>query len=132
MIFGNDIKKSILILLGTLTLGIGIIGIFLPLLPTTPLLLITAYCYLNSSNKLYTKLINSKRLGPYIKDYIENKAVTKKVKKTAIAVLWMSLVISIVLIENTYIQVFLGLTGIGVSIYILSLKTIEHTDNVCA
>ena len=131
MIFGRDIKKSILIILGTLSLGIGIVGIFLPLLPTTPLLLITAYCYLNSSEKLYEKLLNNKKLGPYIRDYIENKAVTKKVKKTAISVLWMSLITSIMFIENILIRVFLALLGLGVSIYIVSLKTMEKTDNVC-
>ena len=130
MIVGNDIKKSILIILGTLSLGVGIVGIFLPLLPTTPLLLITAYCYLNSSEKLYKKLIHSKKLGPYIKDYMENKAVTKKVKKTAIAILWISLVISIVLIENIYVRVFLASLGLGVSIYIISLKTMQQNDNV--
>ena len=131
MKFENEIKKSILIVVGTLALGVGVIGIFLPLLPTTPLLLIAAYCYLNSSERLYKKLINSKQLGPYIKDYVEHKAVPKKVKKTAIVVLWISLVISIVLIGNIYIRVLLGFIGAGVSIYIISLKTMDQTENKC-
>ena len=130
MKFGRNIKKSILMILGTLSLGVGAIGIFIPLLPTTPLLLIAAYCYLNSSEKLYGKLLNSKRLGPYIRDYIENRAVTRRVKKTAITVLWISLIISFFLIENNLVRIFLALLGLGVSIYIISLKTIEQKGNI--
>lgn len=121
----NGFKKYILIFAGTLFLVIGVIGIFLPLLPTTPLLLLSAYCYLNSSERLYNKLIDSKRLGPYIKNYIKYKSVSLKAKRTALILLWISLSVSIYLIENIYIKLLLGAIGIGVSIHILSLKTLK-------
>lgn len=119
------LKKSLLVIAGTLSLVVGVIGIFLPLLPTTPLLLLAAYCYLKSSDKLYNRLINSKRLGPYIKNYIEKKAVKKKVKYSALAFLWTSLIISIILIDNIYIRLLLGLIGIAVSTHIVLLKTLK-------
>lgn len=125
MIFKKDLKKNVLIIAGTLSLAVGVIGIFLPLLPTTPLLLVAAYCYLNSSERLYNRLINSKRLGPYIKNYLEYKAVTKRAKKAALIFLWISLTISIILIKNIYIQLLLGVVGIGVSIHVISLRTME-------
>lgn len=119
------LKKSLLVIAGTLSLVVGVIGIFLPLLPTTPLLLLAAYCYLKSSDKLYNRLINSKRLGPYIKNYIEKKAVKNKVKYSALAFLWTSLIISIILIDNIYIRLLLGLIGIAVSTHIVLLKTLK-------
>ena len=121
----KGLKKSLLVVAGTLSLVVGVIGIFLPLLPTTPLLLLAAYCYLKSSDKLYQRLMNSKRLGPYIQNYLEKKAVTRRIKFSALAFLWISLTISIVLFNNLYIRLLLGLVGIVVSIHIVSLKTLK-------
>ena len=61
--------KILLTILGLLSLTLGVIGIFVPLLPTTPFLLLAATCFLKSSKTLYEKLINSKHLGQYIRDY---------------------------------------------------------------
>ena len=119
-----NIINTLLIIAGSLSLGLGIIGIFLPLLPTTPLLLLAAYCYLKSSEKLYNRLINSKRLGPYIKNYLEYKVVSKKAKYSAMILLWVSLIVSIVLFDNIYIRLLLLSVGIGVSVHMLSLKTV--------
>ena len=121
----KGLKKSLLVVAGTLSLVVGVIGIFLPLLPTTPLLLLAAYCYLKSSDKLYQRLMNSKRLGPYIQNYLEKKAVTRRIKYSALTFLWISLIISIVLFNNLYIRLLLGLVGIVVSIHIVSLKTLK-------
>lgn len=121
----TNIKKILLIIAGTLSLVLGTIGIFLPLLPTTPFLLLAAFCYLRSSQRLYDKLINNKRFGPYIKNYMEYKAVSKKAKYSALALLWLSLIVSIILFNNIYIRLLLLCVGIGVSIHILSLKNME-------
>jgi len=125
MMLEKGIKKNLLVAAGTLSLTVGVVGIFLPLLPTTPLLLLAAYCYLRSSRKLYDKLMNSKRLGPYISSYLEKKAVARRVKFSALAFLWVSLTISIILAGNLYVRLILILVGIVVSMHISSLKTIE-------
>lgn len=121
----NDIKKILLIFAGSLSLVLGTIGIFLPLLPTTPFLLLAAFCYLRSSQKLYDKLIDSKRFGSYIKNYMEYRAVNKKAKFSAMSILWISLIISMLLVNNIYIYLVLLAVGIGVSIHVMSLKTME-------
>ncbi len=85
--------KIILTILGTISLVLGIIGIVVPGLPTTPFLLLTAGLYLKSSNKLYNKLISNKYAGPYILNYKKNKGMLKKEKLSAI--IFIALMISI-------------------------------------
>ena len=72
------VKKYLLILLGTIAFFLGIIGLFLPILPTTPFLLLASYCYLRSSKKLYRWMINRKVIGKYIYSYLNYRAVDKK------------------------------------------------------
>ena len=119
------IKKAFFIFLGTVSLVIGVIGIFVPLLPTTPLLLLSAYCYLKSSEKLYNMLMNSNHLGEYIKNYMEHRAVTKKAKYITLIILWLSLTASIILINILYVRLLLVIVGIAVSIHVILLKTLE-------
>lgn len=78
-------KQYLLIILGTITLCLGIIGIILPLLPTTPFLLLSATCYVNSSKRLYDWLINHKVLGIYIRNFIIYKAITPRAKNLSIS-----------------------------------------------
>lgn len=73
--------KTLYIALGTLSLALGILGIFLPLLPTTPFLLLTAALYFKSSPRLYNWLLNHKHLGPYIRNFRENKAIPLRAKR---------------------------------------------------
>ncbi len=120
-----NIKKIVLLILGTLFLVTGIIGIALPLLPTTPFLLLAATCYFNSSEKYYTMLVNSKRLGQYIRNYREKRGVPKSTKITAIIVLWASITSSIVFVaESIYLRLFLLAVAVGVTIHLLKLKTL--------
>lgn len=122
----DKIKKIALVIAGSLSLILGIIGIFLPLLPTTPLLLLSAACYIRSSKKLYTFLINNKYLGSYIKDYQEKGTIPKKSKIIAICFLWMSIGGSVLfIITKPYVKFILISIATGVTIHILRLKTSE-------
>jgi len=118
-------KKYLLILSGTISLMIGLIGIFIPVLPTTPLLLLSAYCYLRSSKRLYNWLVHHKILGIYIYNYLTYKAVPKSTKIGSLIFLWLTLIISTVIVSNIYLRLFLILIGIGVSIHLLFLKTLR-------
>lgn len=125
----DKIKKIALVIAGSLSLILGIIGIFLPLLPTTPLLLLAAACYIRSSKKLYTFLINNKYLGSYIKDYQEKGAVSKKTKIIALCFLWLSIGGSVLfVVTKLFIKFILISIAIGVTIHILRLKTVESLD----
>jgi uncharacterized protein len=125
----EKIKKVILIVLGTISLILGIIGIFLPLLPTTPLLLLSAACYIRSSEKLYNLLINNKYLGSYIKDYQEKGAIPKKTKIIAVCFLWLSIGGSVLfVITKPFVKFILISIATGVTIHILRLKTVESLE----
>jgi uncharacterized membrane protein YbaN (DUF454 family) len=122
------IKKYLLISLGFLSLILGIIGIFFPVLPTTPFLLLTSFCFIRSSSRLYHWLINHKLFGAYIYNYITYKAVKNHIKTMAVIFLWASLIISIMVVHHIYLRLFLLLVGLLVSIHILSLKVLTTED----
>ena len=119
----TKIKKYLLLVLGFLALGLGILGIFLPLLPTTPFFLLTAVCFIRSSKRLYTWLITHRLFGIYIYNYITYGAVTRRTKIFALIYLWIALGLSMLLIEPLPIRAILFIIGLCVTIHILWLKT---------
>ena len=117
-------KKIIFRILGFTSLTLGIIGIVVPILPTTPFLLLSSYLFLNSSEKLYTWLRNNKILGQYIKDFQEEKSIPLKVKISSISLLWITISTSaIFFIHFLWLRLLLFAIAIGVTIHILSYKT---------
>ena len=119
-----SITKGILLISGMLFVSLGIIGIFIPILPTTPFLLLAAACFARSSHRFHTWLITNKLFGNYIRNYQEGKGIPKDVKIITIALLWTTILFSIVVLLNAlWIKILLILIAIGVSIHILTLKT---------
>lgn len=118
-------KKTLFIIIGSISLGLGIVGIFLPILPTTPFLLLSAAMYAKSSDKLYDKLMSHKIFGRYIRSFQEERAIPLHGKIIAISTMWLSLLFCIfyVVDEKWYLQVLLAVIGLGVTIHILSFKT---------
>ena len=128
----RDDKKSsklirpILIILGTIFLVIGIIGILIPLLPTTPFLLLTAACYARGSNRFYNWLLCNKFFGNYIKNYREGRGIALSVKVISLSLLWATILFSALFVVSTLlIQVILIIIAIAVTMHILSIKTIK-------
>ena len=122
----SNLSRWILIIIGSFFTGLGILGIFLPLLPTTPFLLLAAACYVRSSERFYNWLMNNKWLGNYIKNYLEGKGVSLKAKVFSISLLWITIGYSAVFIVNTFpIRIILILIAIGVTIHILSIRTFK-------
>ena len=124
----SGLKKYLLITGGTLSLAVGVIGIFLPLVPTTPLLLLAAYCYIRSSRNLYEWLINHPVCGSYIYNYMTYRAVTRRSKIYALIFLWVTLVISMIVVSNIYITIILFTIGLGVTIHLRALKTMSRDE----
>ena len=115
--------KILLITLGTFLIGISIVGIFIPVLPTTPLLLLAAALYAKSSRRFYNWLINNRILGRYIKDYREGKGIPLKVKIIAISILWITIGYSAIFaIDILWVRILLVLIAVGVTIHIASKK----------
>ena len=123
----DSIKKGLLVTTGTLFLTLGIIGIFIPLLPTTPFLLLAAACYIRGSKKFYDWLIKNRWLGGYIINYQDGKGVPFKVKIITITVLWLTIIMSIILLlSNLIIQIILFIILIGVTIHVIKIKTLDR------
>ncbi len=120
----EKIKKTVFLFLGLILTFLGIIGIFIPVLPTTPLLLLASYCYVRSSEKLYLWLINHRIFGRYIRDYNKYRAVDKKSKTIAVILIWVSMMISMSLISKTPVRIVLLITGLAVTYFISTIKTL--------
>jgi uncharacterized membrane protein YbaN (DUF454 family) len=119
------LRKGLLIFVGVLSVGLAVAGIFLPLLPTTPFLLLAAACFFRSSDRLYRWLITHKWFGLYIKNYREHKAITRYSKVVILLLLWGTLgYTTIGVISALAVRVLLLLIGVGVTLHVLSLKTL--------
>ena len=125
------VKKIILIILGTISLAIGVIGIFVPGLPTTAFLLLTAALYMRSSDKLYQKLLANKILGPYITDFQVNKGMTRRTKLHAIGTMWFMITISSVFfIDPLSIKlIVISLGIIGTIVMGFMVRTVDKRNN---
>ncbi|MBR2856155.1 MAG: YbaN family protein [Bacteroidales bacterium] len=118
--------KILLTILGLISLGLGIVGMFLPVLPTTPLLLLAAALFLRSNDRLYDWLMNHPRLGPYISNFLKHKAIPLKVKIISISMLWLTLLYCAIFVAGHWALRLLFLAiATGVTIHILSYKTLK-------
>ena len=119
----ETLKRRLLIAGGTVSVSIGIFGIFVPVLPTTPFLLLAAACYLRSSQRFYDWLMNSRLLGNYIKNYVQGLGLPVKAKLFLIALLWITISISIWVVDSTLVDALLVLVAVGVSLHITFIRT---------
>jgi uncharacterized membrane protein YbaN (DUF454 family) len=116
------------IIAGSISLALGIIGIFLPLLPTTPFLLLTTACYARGSSRLHNWLLNNKLFGKYIRNYREGKGIPARSKVLALTLLWLTIGFSIFyVIPILLVKIILLTISILASIYIISLPTLRTT-----
>lgn len=109
---------------GTLALILAVLGIFLPLLPTTPFLLLASACYLRGSDRLHGWLLSNKVFGPYLSNLQSGRGIPMRSKITALIFLWTSLAFSAWFIHIAWLRFFLLIPGIGVTIYLLKAKTL--------
>lgn len=121
----SGIVRFFLLCAGFLALGAGILGIFLPLLPTTPLVLLSAACFFRSSDKLYQWIIKNRTVGAYIHNYLCSGTVPAKSKPISIALVWILILISIYFAEKTWLRIILLVVACGVSIHLMLLRTNE-------
>jgi uncharacterized membrane protein YbaN (DUF454 family) len=121
------VLKILYIVLGTICICLGILGILVPGLPTTPFVLLAAWFYFRSSEKLYNKLINHKILGKYISQFEKNKAITVRTKIYSISLMWIMISLStIFLISENYIRLIVISVGIvGTVVMGFVIKTLK-------
>jgi uncharacterized membrane protein YbaN (DUF454 family) len=118
----DRLKRQLLITTGTICVVIGVIGIFVPILPTTPFLLLAAACFLRSSPRFHSWLMNNRLFGTYIRNYTEGRGIPVKVKLFTIFLLWATIGISIWLTANLIVTVILLIVATGVTIHIVFIR----------
>lgn len=121
----NRAVRALWIIAGTISLGLGIIGIPLPVLPTTPFLLLAAACYVRGSERMYNWLMRNKWFGKYIRDYREKGGIPLKIKVGAISFLWIAIgITTYFFIQIIWIRIILIAIAASVTYHILSFKTL--------
>jgi uncharacterized membrane protein YbaN (DUF454 family) len=118
----SRIMKAVLVTVGTLSVGLGVLGIFLPLLPTTVFLLLAAACYARSSDRFYLWLINHRWLGSYIRNHYEGRGMRRRDKVLTLIVLWAGIgATAIWSVEAVWIRVVLAGIAIAVTAHVARL-----------
>jgi len=115
--------RYIFLALGHLFIVLGVIGLFLPIFPTTPFLIAALWCYGKSSEKLRQKLLAHPKLGPPLRDWTERHIIRRKTKLLAVVVLLISLAVSVVLLTSIVYEVLLTVLYIGVAVFILTRRS---------
>ena len=122
----KKIRNTLWIILGIIAFCLGIIGVFIPFLPTTPFLLLAAGFFLKGSDRLYQWLISHKVFGEYIRNFREHKAIPKKTKIFAVSTLWVTILASIFFFTTSLaLRGLLFGIGAAVTIHILHYKTLD-------
>lgn len=120
-------KKIALVAIGLLSLALGIIGIFLPIMPTTPFLLLSAFCFTRSSKRLLNFLLTNRFFGKYISNYRSGLGIPLQTKIYILSLLWITILYSIFFVvdEKFWLQILLACIAIGVTIHVSRIKTIK-------
>jgi len=123
----NPLRKKLvrwlLVAAGFLFVGLGVVGILVPLLPTTPFLLLAAACFARSSERFYRWLLGNRWFGAYVRDYREGKGVPAKVKIFSVALLWVVVLSSAAfVVSNVVVRIILLVIAAGVTLHIVSIR----------
>lgn len=122
----NSALRYTLLFSGFLATALGVLGIFLPVLPTVPFLLLALACFARSSEQFYNWLLDHVHLGPIVRPYINGQGMTRASKVKAIALVWASISLSaFYLIETDWVRWMLLLIACGVTLYLLRLPRID-------
>jgi len=139
----GTLMRPLLIAIGTVSLGLGVFGMFVPILPTTPFLLLTAFCYGRSSERLHRWLINHPRLGVYLVGFLYGGGIPRRAKRVALLTLWPGIALSCVIIvwraENPVVYIgvpaLIVAIAVAVTVYILTrpecVGTAGEPDRFC-
>jgi len=127
--FGCVMRKVLMIIGGSFSLILGVIGIFIPGLPTTPFLLLTAALFLRSSDRLYNWLIQNKYLGKYVLNYRRRKGMTRQQKVYSISLMWIMIAFSACfLIKPLLIRLIVVVAGV-VGTVVMGFVVPNASDN---
>ena len=116
-------KKILLTICGWSLLALGAIGVVLPVLPTTPFVLLAAVCFSASSEKAYRFLVKNRFFGPYVENYRTGQGVPVSAKVRGIVMLWVLLLFAMAIMQKLWVLIVFPLIGTGVTLHLLLLRT---------
>lgn len=119
----SKLVRAFFFAVGSISLALGVVGIVLPVLPTTPFLLLSLACYCRSSERMTRWILNNKYFGDYIRRYKEGKGIPMKTKITAITILWATIAVSSFLLQILIIQIVLLIVAVAVTVHLAKLPT---------
>ena len=120
----RKLRTVLFITIGAICVILALIGIFLPVLPTTPLLLLAAFFFTRSSNRALQWLLNNRWFGKYIRNYHEGRGISINNKIIALLSLWITIgLTTIFVVENVWVRGTLLLVACGVTVHLLRIKT---------
>lgn len=117
-----NFRRAIYLVLGLACVSAGVIGIFLPVWPTTPFLLAAALLFAKSSPRLYFWMTRNDYLGSFVRNYREKCGVPRVIVYRALGFLWLTLGVSMFFTGLAWVKILLAVIGLGVSIHLLCLK----------
>jgi uncharacterized membrane protein YbaN (DUF454 family) len=119
----GELKRRLFVVAGSIALGIGIVGVVVPLLPTTPFLLLAAFCYYRGSRRLCDRLLSNRIVGNYLRNYLGGKAMSPRAKIWTLALLWTVIVCTAVLFaDSLVVRIVLFAVASGVTVHIALLR----------
>lgn len=117
------LRRTLCFGLGSVFLVVGAVGVMVPVLPTTPFLILAAFFYARSSRRCYRWLMTNRVFGRYLEDYLCGRGVPWRVKACALALLWAAIMLSTIFLTDTlWLRVLLPLIAVGVTIHIVLLR----------
>jgi len=126
---GRKITRVVLFVTGTVCLVFGLIGIVLPILPTTPFLLAAAACYYKSSPAMHSWLLNNRWFGEYLRNYKEGRGISLRAKLVVMTLLWLTIMYSVFFVLNVLVaQIALLIIAIAVSAHVITLPTFKKNN----
>lgn len=120
----SEALRLILIGVGWFSIACAAVGLFLPLVPSVPFLLLSVFCFSRSSEKFHTWLVEHRHLGPILKDYLVHGGISLKAKASAVCAIWISFPISAWFVESIWAKVLLLVIATGVTVYLLLVPTV--------
>lgn len=125
----RTLRKILLSTCGLLALLLGLVGVVLPLLPTTPFLLLAAFCFFRGSTRLHRWLESRQWIGEQLRLWREQRAVSMKVKLLGLIYLWVTISATVGLyLTDTVYRVLLLLLAVAITVHLLRLKTLPVTE----
>lgn len=122
--------RVILVVLGTVFVVTGVIGIFLPILPTTPFMLLAAWCYARSSTRFYNWIMNNKVFGPIIREWRQHRSIPRRAKTTALILMPSTFGVSIIFfVPIFWVQIMLAAMCIGMMVFMWQIPVREVDFN---